>query len=409
MQLSSPSPFHNLPIAAYQKNRRSSYRWRPKSHQPDSISTRTSHLLRARASVPGAPRVQRQRCCVVFAHEEVEDAGGVPDPSPPRSSTPINVDAPIQRRTLGPDTGASYKSISWNSEDEGLFEEESSRSRLAMMRDDVRDFELSPWLAVSLILAVAGIAFYYSEFQQEKGNQHISPMLMGASVLGLTTSKIIGGGGAMSAVGATWKASGAAGVISFYIRSLFSGKHLRIVKYIDEDSVGMSGDWGSIRNRMKTVTVRSVSARRLRSKIAKANEVLSREVALYHWIPPGFFESIPEDGDLTLIPENGFIVWTRPEVEVPLQGPLVLTPSPQKVELVKEHARALLLREIAEGPWKGHQEHTLISMALQEESKLLALHSAFGGGRDPHRFISYVNELVTDENERNIDSTHDFL
>ena len=263
------------------------------------------------------------------------------------------------------------------------------------LREVVVALRTSPWLAVWLICGMFGLLVYFSDSSDgAPGKGPLSPLLLAASVLGVTTTKAKAGVASASAVGATWRASGAAGIISFYIRSVFAGKRIRVVRYPDSQSE----DIGLEPCRMSTMTVWNASARLLQQRIAQKNGFYASDIHMFHWTTPGVFERIPEDGDLMLVPEAGYIVWAPIEVSVPVRGPLYPeadTGKSAKGAPVDADSRVeALLLDIAGMECDEQAEARLAELALAGDEKLMGIHAAFGSGKDPDRFSIYAMALL---------------
>mmetsp|Transcript_30054 Transcript_30054/g.84824 ORF Transcript_30054/g.84824 Transcript_30054/m.84824 type:complete len:486 (+) Transcript_30054:100-1557(+) len=259
------------------------------------------------------------------------------------------------------------------------------------LREALIVLRTSPFLAVWLLIGMGGVMVYFSELQGASGNGPWSPLLLVASVLGVTATKAKAGAASASAVstawGATWRASGAAGILSFYLRSVLAGKRLRIVRYPGEGPAAEEQH-----SRMTTMTVWNASARLLRERIARKNGFFASDIHMFHWINPGVFEYIPEDGDLMLVPESGYIVWAPIEVSVPVKGPLY-PESKQKPALEAGLLEALLL-DIADIECDQETEARLAELALAGDDKLRSVHAAFGAGKDSERFAMYALALL---------------
>ena len=311
----------------------------------------------------------------------------------------------------------------------GGAEEGSPRSPSAALREAVTALRASPWLALWLLVAAGGLTVYFTQGTLEGGKwsgpkSPLSPLLLTASVLGLTTTKVTAGATSMAALstaaGATWRASGATGIVGFYLRSVFAGKRVRVVRYPAPEEPP---------SRMTTLTVWSASARALRKRIIAAKQSSSSgdappsDICMFLWTPPGAFEYIPPEGDLTVVPDGGFLVWAPIDVEVPVFGPLYPAPAAPlppaaTASLLEEEEEEeeqegtgsskegdpslkpryrleALLRGIAELQCeRAEDEERLLRMALEGDERLLAIHAVFGGGKDEARFRSGVLRLL---------------
>jgi len=299
-------------------------------------------------------------------------------------------------------------------EEEDSEEERASQSLVTRaLRELVISLRNSPWFAAWLLVFVASAIGFFSDLESRApAAANAPPIMLVASVLGLTTTKVVAAKGAATGMaasaaqlgqagGATWRASGGAGILSFYLRSVFAGKRLRLVEYPGEPRPVRGG---ARRAGVRSVTVRTASARALRVRVAREHGLRQADVALYQWMAPGVFERISAVGDLTLVPEFGFIVWARPGVVVPSQGPLLPPeekPKPQSQSAaapptpLADSSPAAVLREVASLELPEEVEGRLVALALVKDERLLALHDAFGGGRgDRRRFKLYATQLV---------------
>jgi hypothetical protein len=155
-----------------------------------------------------------------------------------------------------------------------------------------------------------------------------------------------------------------------------------------------------MKQRMRTITVRSDSAQVLRERIARSNGLFAKDVRLYLWVTPGLFEFIPEDGDLTMVQETGFVVWARPGTRVPVQG-TILPPAESALAggAAQRQVEALLF-DIPRMELGAAEEAALVRLAMKGHTGLLALHATFGStspSPDPQRMRRYATELLVDQ------------
>lgn len=289
-------------------------------------------------------------------------------------------------------------------------EQKQQSSVYRALRMTVIALKASPWLAVWLILGITGAILFVDVEGGGGGGVRqgvMSPLLLAGSVLGITTAKAKAGSASIGALGsawgATWRASGFAGVISFYLRGVFAGKRIRVLQYPDSHGAPLSRR----KRRMRTITVRSDSALVLRERIARSNQLFAKDVRLYLWVTPGLFEYIPDDGDLTMVAEQGFVVWARPGVAVPVQGPILPAETSTPGQQVAAGELSGLLSDLAGLRLERQDEQALVRLAMQGEETLTAAHRAFGTGGtapDATRFRTCVLQVLELREQRLSDS-----
>eukprot|EP00873_Tetraselmis_striata_P044046 jgi/Tetstr1/464310/TSEL_009112.t1 len=322
----------------------------------------------------------------------------------------------------GEDGRAQSSSDSSDSSESGFFlsgvlssveeteEEQAKQSSVyRALRMSVIALKSSPWVAVWLLVGITGAIL----FVDVEGNGQVlrkgimSPLLMVGSVLGITTVKAKTGSASIGALGsawgATWRASGFAGVISFYLRGVFAGKRIRVLQYPSTGGVPLSRR----KRRMRTVTVRSDSAQVLRERIARSNGLFAKDVRLYLWVTPGLFEYIPDDADLSMVPEQGFVVWARPGAVVPVQGPVLPPELAKPRQQIAAGELSCLLGDLAGLQLERETEEALVRLALRGDESLAAVHRAYGTGGavpDAARLRAYALEVLAMHEQQGWDS-----